>query len=157
MPNWCSNKLTLTHEDPKMITRAVEAFICERLLSEFAPLSNDTVDEARSGWGTKWDVGGTADDIIEGGDLGDTEVTFMFDSAWAPPVNAYAKFEEQGFEVIAYYWEPGQQFCGEYTDGVNSYFEIEGDSNWVRENIPECIIDEFDMVEQMEYYEVEDE
>lgn len=156
MPNWCSNKLTLTHKDPAMITRAVEGFICERLLDEFVPLSSKTVDDANRSWGTKWDVGGPPEDV-EGGDLGDHEVTFIFDSAWSPPVDAYSKFEEQGFEVIAYYWEPGNAFCGEYIGGVNYYYNIEGDSKWVRENIPESIINEFDMVEQMEYYEVEDE
>jgi hypothetical protein len=33
MPNWCSNMLTLTHEDPAMITRARDAFARGELLN----------------------------------------------------------------------------------------------------------------------------
>jgi hypothetical protein len=38
MPNWCGNLLTISHEDPKMIVRAKEAFAEGRLLNEFIPV-----------------------------------------------------------------------------------------------------------------------
>jgi len=38
MPNWCNNGLTLQHEDPVMISRAVAAFKEGRLLDEFIPV-----------------------------------------------------------------------------------------------------------------------
>lgn len=44
MPNWCSNGLTLTHEDPAMIKRAVEAFNKGELLNEFVPVPQDLRD-----------------------------------------------------------------------------------------------------------------
>ena len=37
MPNWCSNTLTLVHEDRKMISRAVKAAQKDALLNEFVP------------------------------------------------------------------------------------------------------------------------
>lgn len=37
MPNWCSNTLTLVHEDRKMISRAVKAAKNDSLLNEFVP------------------------------------------------------------------------------------------------------------------------
>lgn len=37
MPNWCSNTLTLTHSDRKMISRAVKAAQTDSLFNEFVP------------------------------------------------------------------------------------------------------------------------
>ena len=33
MPNWCDNKLTVTHEDKAMIDRFVNAYMNDKLLS----------------------------------------------------------------------------------------------------------------------------
>ena len=38
MPNWCSNTMTLTHEDPAMIARAKAAFARGQFLQEFVPV-----------------------------------------------------------------------------------------------------------------------
>ena len=38
MPNWCSNYVELTHENPDMIRRAEEAFNRGELLAEFIPV-----------------------------------------------------------------------------------------------------------------------
>ena len=38
MPNWCGNTLILAHDDPAMITRAVEAFDRGEFLNEFIPV-----------------------------------------------------------------------------------------------------------------------
>jgi hypothetical protein len=38
MPNWCNNTLTLTHEDPAMITRAKDALDRGEFLAEFCPV-----------------------------------------------------------------------------------------------------------------------
>jgi hypothetical protein len=37
MPNWCSNIVTLVHEDRKMISRAIKAAQNDALLNEFVP------------------------------------------------------------------------------------------------------------------------
>ena len=86
MPNWCSNVLTLTHNDRSKLESAVDAFKRGELLQEFAPVPEalkvtcqpGTTDselqalyeanQAEYGystwydycvgvWGTKWDVG----------------------------------------------------------------------------------------------------
>ena len=41
MPNWCSNTLTITHEDPTMIVRAKAAFANGEFLNEFIPVPED--------------------------------------------------------------------------------------------------------------------
>ena len=98
-------------------------------------------------WGTKWDVG--SKDDTGGYELGDTVITVSFDSAWSPPVKFYEKMEELGFEVEAYYYEPGMAFCGCYTKGVDDSYEIVGDSVWVEDNIPAEINEAFAISETM--------
>jgi hypothetical protein len=158
-----------------MLDRAVIAFALGRFLEEFIPVPQElrdtqaspgTSDEALvaqrnanvakygypdwwqfcvSQWGTKWDVGGENEYVerIES-DLAE----FTFDSAWSPPIASYERLTELGFDVEAYYWEPGLNFAGVYTSA-------EGDDYWeygdmtpdeIREEMPEiderfCISD----------------
>lgn len=104
-------------------------------------------------WGTKWDVGGDSaygdkPELTEG----QTAVTISFDSAWAPPVGAYAALVEQGFEVRAYYYEPGMNFAGIWDNGSDEGYEIPGTAAEVREEMPE--LDEvFGISDSMEMWE----
>lgn len=76
-------------------------------------------------WGTKWDVGRRSehDPMVEIEDGDWPTLTLSFDSAWAPPVNAYEKLEAMGFIITASYYEPGCGFCGEYKNGVDSTYD----------------------------------
>ena len=188
MPNWCSNVLTLTHKDADQIERAMEAFKRGELLQEFAPVpealkvtcqpgTTDTelqaiydanvkeygfstwYDYCVGVWGTKWDVGSKDDwiDINETVD-GIHSITFAFDSAWAPPVGAYAFMEEQGFGVLAYYYEGGMQFAGIYTNGNDDYYESWGDSQGALDELPDELNDTFGIAEmQAEWEEMANE
>jgi hypothetical protein len=136
MPNWCSNNLVLTHEDPAMIQRAFDALERGEFLQEFIPVPQalrDTVadgstneqmvekhgysswyDYCVSEWGTKWDCGEQgASDIHPGG----TMLHTFFDTAWSPPVHAYEKLEALGFGVNAMFYEGGMGYAGTYSDG----------------------------------------
>jgi len=83
----------------------------------------DWYDWCIANWGTKWDVGrDSATDnaaTIEGNSF-----TVRFDSAWAPPTMAYEKLEEMGYIIIAYYYEPGMEFCGKYAHGVDECYRV---------------------------------
>lgn len=187
MPNWCSNTLTLTHADPAMITRAREAFRAGRLLDEFVPVPTDLREtlagsfgdeekqkelEAKSAanqeqhgyanwydfcvseWGTKWDVGSDGDFS----DDSDNAITFYFDSAWAPPVAAYEKLEEQGFAVSAMYYEPGMAFAGRYEDGCDDYYEYGSMSvDEVEAMLPDDIDECFGITESMREWAEDEE
>lgn len=186
MPNWCNNSLTISHTDPAMIARAREAFKSERLLSEFIPVPKalaDTISGSFSDvdeqaalhaqtmnnlstygyanwydfcvgeWGTKWD--------ISGGEItgeSDTCLTMYFDTAWSPPIEAYHKLDEQGFNIEAMYYEPGMAFCGEYTTGHGEdSMTISGDSDWVEANIPSHIDEAFAISESMAEWEADED
>ena len=188
MPNWCNNRVTLTHADPVMIDRAVKAYQQGRLLNEFIPVPQELVDTVASpgtqeealvaqrtantekfgfadwytfcltNWGTKWDVGGDGEFIEQDSP---NEVELAFDSAWAPPIAAYEQLEGLGFEIEAYYFEPGMAFCGvwtnEFGDDYCEYTDMTPDE--IREQMPE--IDErfciSDMLEEWAREEAENE
>ena len=186
MPNWCNNNLTLTHEDPAMITRAYDALNRGEFLQEFIPVPQDLKDtvsgsmgedhreahEAQQaanrekyGYSNWYDycVGewGTKWDV--GGD-GQSDVHpdgkmlhTTFDSAWSPPINAYEKLVEMGFGVEAMYYEGGMGYAGTYSDGADEELVLEGmGADEIEQNYPE--LDEcFGISESMREYEAENE
>jgi hypothetical protein len=139
-----------------MIERAKAAFLDGKFLNEFIPVPEDLhivagsvgakgspeqneleakeqanrekhgystwYDFCVNEWGTKWDVGGDDGYVqdIEGG------LMLSFDSAWAPPTNAYEKLVELGFKVHATYFESGMMFAGDWDNGADDYFELSG-------------------------------
>ena len=191
MPNWCNNSITLKHKDPAMIDRAFKALCDGKFLHEFIPVPQDLLDtvsgfmgedkrEAHEAqqkanlekygyatwydhnvnqWGTKWDVGGD-DGLIQ--KLDDNTLQASFDSAWAPPVNAYEKLCALGFEIEAYYNESGMAFCGKWTgnedDSFDDYYEYGSESSeTVREVIGAELDDYYSISDTMAEYETENE
>ncbi len=186
MPNWCNNVLTLTHEDPAMITRAKDALDRGEFLQEFIPVPEQLqivagcvgdpeeqakleADTARNreelGYGNWYDfcVGewGTKWDV--GGD-GQSDVHpdgkmlhTTFDSAWSPPVNAYDKLVELGFGVNAMYYEGGMGYAGSYDEHGDQEINLEGMSaDDIERDHPE--LDEaFCISDSMREYEAENE
>jgi len=105
-----------------------------------------------SKWGTKWDCGTDGDpEVLE---AGQTNTTLSFVSAYAPPIGVYETLEAQGFEVRAYYDEPGMGFCGVWDDGNDDYYEY-GDmsSEAVAEMLPPELDELFCISETMANYE----
>jgi hypothetical protein len=155
MPNWCSNTLSLTHSDPDRIRRAVTAFESNKFLEHIVPLPNDTwdYDFCVSKWGTKWDVSGQVKDV------GLHHAVFSFDSAWSPPCPAYERLIELGFDVKAFYNEPGMAFCGLWEGCMHkgwfdNHYEYSGEtSKSVRATIGEELDDHWGISLQMESYE----
>lgn len=155
MPNWCSNSLTLTHTDPAMIDKAVAGFTEGKLLETLVPYEGEwDYDWCVSNWGTKWDVGGDNGYIRPNPNT----LKISFDSAWAPPTEAYRAMEELGFEVKAMYYEPGMCFCGIYEDGSDDYYEY-SDMNAaeVADTLPTELDEEFGISDQMAEWEAEQE
>ena len=186
MPNWCNNTLNISHDDPAMIERAKKAFAEGRLLNEFIPIPEslhivsgsvpvaeeaaheaqkaaniethgykDWYDYCVNEWGTKWDVGGEDGHTV---DQDANSVVFNFDSAWAPPTEAYAKLMEQGFEILAYYYEPGMGFAGRWEDGCDDYYEYSGmTADEVENMLPDDLDETFSISEQVAEWEQEQE
>jgi hypothetical protein len=140
MPNYCSNHATFTHSDPDKLA-AILAAADNGLFNTFVPLNDG--DDPREVWGCKWD----AEDIAC---LRNNEsVTLNFSTPWSPPIEFYLAMEELGYEVIAYYYEPGMAFCGMFTDSSDNEYPVE------RNTIPSEIDAIFDIEEQLEEWYVE--
>ena len=185
MPNYCQNSTTFTHEDTEQVSRLIKAFNEGRLFGEFIPCPqelHETVEigenyhersEAKeaanrekygfSSWydwniahyGTKWEV---SPDFEVALDVANPNTASLyFDSAWSPPIAFYHAMCEMGWEITAYYFEPGMNFCGMFDNGDDDYIEIEGDSSWVEENVPKEINEMFGISDMMADFDEEQE
>jgi Ferredoxin-like domain in Api92-like protein len=121
MPNWCYNNLTLTHSD----SLKVNALYKNGKSNVFQHLRPRPVSEDLNwygwnlhNWGTKWDIDPEYFELES-----DNTIILGFDSAWAPPIQLYDFLVSEGWEVTAYYSEPGMCFCGKYQNGADSCFE----------------------------------
>ena len=109
-------------------------------------------------WGTKWDVDDTGLEYVDNKD-GTSHITGWFDSAWAPPIEAYNTFldDMDNCSIEATYEEGGMDFAGIYTNGDDQY--MEGLGEWCSavvkgtcalEDTPELfqkLEDEFELIE----------
>ncbi len=109
-------------------------------------------------WGTKWDIGcGDGYDKLTLKDIKNNTIKIGFDSAWSPPTDAYEKLYEMGFQIRAMYYEGGCCFCGIWDNGIDESYDIQGNSNWVKRNIPREIDEEFAISMNMAEWESERE
>ena len=105
-------------------------------------------------WGTKWDVQFDSCEVSDDG----LELEGSFESAWAPPIGVYDALVNEGYEVEAYYYEPGMCFVGKYDNGDDDYYEYGGEnSNTVRDVIGEDLDDYFCISANMAEWEEENE
>lgn len=114
MPNWCQNRLTLT--GPRAVLEEIAATGLS--LMKLVPPPNGQWDYGWccDNWGTKWDPEIDVGNVDIDGD--DTEATLDvgFDSAWAPPVEAWVtvwrRYAPRGLSVRLEYLEEGMAFAG---------------------------------------------
>jgi hypothetical protein len=155
MPNWCDNTFEVSHKDPAMIKRFVDAFQAGRLCEEFIPnpAGEWNWDFSVENWGTKWDVGGD-DGFIE---FDETSAQGSFQSAWSPPMGLMPVLEGLGFTVKFMYYEPGMNFAGVYEDGIDECYELADTADEVEKQIPEELDEAFCIVENKRQWEEEEE
>ena len=117
MPNWCNNNITI-RAPKKKLDKIVKAAKKGELLNHFLPMPKEldgtTADGSKDkamikktgysdwyswrvdNWGTKWDI-----DVYEGSisRVDDETVQFGFDSAWAPPIDAYKAVQDKHEDI----------------------------------------------------------
>jgi len=128
MPNWCSNSITISGPTETIQQLWEDAKTANNgefgLLEAMAPIGEWDYGTAVETWGTKWDISDEGLEFVDNGD-GTAEITGYFDSAWAPPIEAYNRFldDMSNCSIDASYHEPGMDFAGFYVDGDDDYLE----------------------------------
>ena len=148
MPNWCNNSITIQGSTDTIKTLWDEANReGSGLLNAMKPMPKELEDTTSptpedsnqpkidghdnwyswrvANWGTKWDI--DPNEGLEFTDNGDgtAQISGWFESAWAPPIEAYNTFVEDmdGCSLVADYHEPGMDFAGFYDNGDDEYME----------------------------------
>ena len=163
MPNWCSN--TIEIEGTKEQINKFVSFLDEQGGKEWFTFFKPTPPELKEegwyewnieNWGTKWNCDAQDWVKVENPNEDESSVTFWFDSAWSPPTALYEFIESiSTMNIKASYNEGGMGFVGEFVDGVDNCFNYECLEDL--EDIPEHLVDEWNLVEQMEMNGEEDE
>lgn len=178
MPNWCYNTAKISHDNPEMIKRLVDASENDAILQEFIPCPKELLEQNSpapvdvasenikkygasdwytwcvTNWGTKWDFSADSIDVFDD----NKSVSISFDSAWGPPIEAYAKMAKMGFDIEALFYEPGMCFAGSWDNenGEISYEYDFTDPNWdanMSEDVKDMLQGEFEC--WLEYQEEE--
>lgn len=149
MPNWCNN--TLSIQGPtKTLKPLWEETKKSGLLQAMKPMPKGLEDTTSptpkdkkqpvidgfdnwydwrvENWGTKWDVDHEGLEYTDNGD-GTASIVGWFDSAWAPPTEAFNTFcdDNDNCSLESFYEEGGMDFAGHYNDGYDDYLEGIGD------------------------------
>ena len=182
MPNWCTNGLSLSHQDPAMMRRVQQAVERDELFQTFVPIPTalnivsgslgDATEQEKlemlqdanrdvhgyKDWYdfcvSEWGTKWEANNISVNCDS-DQLIELSFDTAWSPPLGFYEKMVDLGFTVDGYYYEPGCAFVGHWDNGADDCYEIPSDADAVRGSIPEYLDDYFGISESLEDWEGE--
>ena len=175
MPNWCNNSITIKGST-ETIKQLWEDANQEGsgLLNAMVPMPKELegttapsdgpnwYDWAVSNWGTKWDVSTEGLEFTDNSD-GTAEITGWFESAWAPPIEAYNRFldDMSNCSIDASYHEPGMDFAGFYVDGDDDYldnlheeFKLPEDE---RSNLYNRLDEEYNLSENYDMWDEEEE
>ena len=188
MPNWCDNKMQIT--GPNKIIDKIEKIVKEEdnqpgLLNYFHPmpeeLRNTTADGSENkelikkyghsswydwavnNWGTKWDISefyGVDRQYHQEQNEGESTITFAFNSAWAPPINALAHWLEQNEECQATlsYYEGGCDFMGiwdNFEDNCLSPSDYKSNDPFWKSGVGKQLDEDFNLVESLSHWEEE--
>ncbi len=190
MPNWCNNNIIIKGPKNKLKDMEAAAREGS-FLNHLSPMPEELRDTERypadgsenpdmkkkhgadnwydwavSNWGTKWDIDAydgsiqTKEELL-GKDDGKAELSFGFDSAWAPPLDAIADYLEKNDDVSMklWYYEPGCDFGGVWEDFNDDCWQISEVQDSFLENDPVGIEfnDYFGLLESREEWRADED
>jgi len=129
--------VTINSDNPELIKKFNLALNSDGLFQALRPNPSGEWDYGWSveNWGVKWDVKGEDIQVVQ---VDEDRIIICFDTAWGPPIALYEYLEEQGYDIVGMYYEPGMAFCGIYNNGFDEYYEYGGLSvDDIRKTIPD--------------------
>jgi len=140
MPNNTDVRVTITHKSEARIDDMEWVFNTDEPFQHIIPMPDDiergnlTMDQRKAtkgrnwydwsieNWGTKWDAYEVRTQRIS-----ETELYVMLETAWSPPIPIFRKLESMGFNVEAMFLDEGWMYIGQYADGTEEIFDVEGE------------------------------
>ena len=159
MPNWCDNTLNLSNSDKTKLD-AVEAVLADKenqeLFKHLRPYEGDwDYGWCCNNWGTKWESR-----IVDWERVADDEIMVYFETAWGPPTVLYEYLQEsgEGWDVEAYYHEPGMCFAGIWIEGSDEYYEYSNlSADDIEDELPEVLNEMYGIADYKREWEEENE
>jgi hypothetical protein len=148
MPNWCLNTVIVTNPDPAKIQALKDSLNKDIFFDHILPLGEWDYDKAIKTWGTKWEASNLSWIQFESNK---NQIEISFESAWGPPEEIYKTMVDTGWDVTAYFFEPGMGFVGEYSTTSDGLYE---DYYNMDDPIPARLVEMFniqDMYEDSDY------
>ena len=126
------------------------------LLEAICPLGEWEYNKATSTWGTKWDVELTDLEYTETADGKTGTISGGFDSAWAPPTEAFESFlgNNPDCEAELLFFEGGNDFCGSLGTGEFTISDT-GVSFFVQDPVGIQLDQTFGIVDMLQEHEDE--
>jgi hypothetical protein len=156
MPNSYSNHLVLEHPDANKLLEFCSAYNNEQTCEHFVPtpsiilesIEKDNADGENGwcawreeNWGILQDFGwDSEDDYSDKAIIEDGKVQVSFCTAWSPPIGLYKKLHQSGFQVTAFYFEPGCCLYGSFKNNQDQCFQFSS-----VDEIPEEFKEKFDI------------
>ena len=191
MPNWCNNNISITGPN-SVIDKIEKIVKEEKedngLLNFFHPMPkqlegttspSSSADKPQpmvegfdnwydwrvENWSTKWEVCefyGVDRQYHSEQNEGESTITFGFDSAWSPPINAYEQFlsDNEDCSLKAWYYEGGCDFMGEWDNGQDDCYapsDYKSTDDFWQDGVGSTLDDYFGITESMAEYEAEQE
>ena len=161
MPNWCSNMVTISHEEKEKID-VIQTELEKKepkLFNLLRPMPENLIEGdgwywwCVENWGTKWEPS-----IMNFNRIDDNSIYISMDTAWSPPISLYMHIEEYGYNIDAHYNEDGLAFAGEYNEGYDDHYEYGGMSaDEMEDNLPKKLNELFGLSDRQRDREEEDE
>ena len=189
MPNWCNNNISITGPNSvidKIEKITKEEKDGNGLLNFFHPMPeqlegttspssasdkpqpmvegfDNWYDWRVENWSTKWEVCefyGVDRQYHSEQNEGESTITFGFDSAWSPPINAYEQFlrDNEDCSLKAWYYEGGCDFMGEWDNGSDDCYapsDYKSTDDFWQDGVGSTLDDYFGITESMAEYEAE--
>lgn len=175
MPNWCENRVEI-RGPLALLEKLQQAFNegClfqsidpqpEALMGQAPFIANNKDDEERkqalisqygaadwydwrlAHWGTKWDVDPSDSTSVLNANGCCMYATLM--TAWGPPMGIFNTLHMRGYNVKAWWWEPGMMFCGMYINGESHDMDIPASHDLALETLPGGILSKFPILDML--------
>ena len=150
MPNWCMNTVIAKHSDPAKMEALKEALKKDIFFEHILPIGEWEYDKAVNTWSTKWEACDLSWAVYT--PTVNNHIEISFESAWCPPEEVYNKMVSDGWNITAYFYEPGMGFVGKFGTDLDGMYE---ESYEMDDAIPAELVEMFNIQEMYDDSEYE--